>query len=58
MTSFDASSLEDQSDIYIQALHNLSDNAYIYLEYLMQSDVDGAKGSDLDTLAIGATYTF
>lgn len=58
MTSFDASGSEDQSDIYIQALHNLSDNAYMYLEYLMQSDVGGTNGSDLDTLAIGATYSF
>lgn len=49
---------EDESDIYLQALHNLSDNAYIYLEYLMQTDLGGVDGSDLDTLAIGATYTF
>lgn len=58
MTSFDPSGSEDQSDLYIQALHNLSDNAYIYLEYLMQTDVGGTANSDLDTLAIGATYTF
>lgn len=58
MTSFDASALEDQSDIYVQALHNLSDNAYLYLEYLMQTDLGGAPNSDLDTLAIGATYLF
>jgi len=58
MTSFDPSGSEDQSDIYIQALHNLSDNAYLYLEYLMQADVGGTADSDLDTLAIGATYTF
>lgn len=58
MTSFDQSGTEDQSDIYLQALHNLSDNAYIYLEYLMRSDVAGIDGDDLDTLAIGATYTF
>lgn len=58
MTSFDASGLDDQSDIYIQALHNLSNNAYLYLEYLMQEDLDGASNSDLDTLAIGAVYLF
>ena len=49
---------EDQSDIYIQALHNLSDNTYMYLEYLMQTDVDGTADNDKDTLAVGATYTF
>jgi len=58
MTSFDPSGSEDQSDIYIQALHNLSDHSYLYLEYLMQTDVDGAKDSDLDSLAIGAAYAF
>tara|TARA_R110001592_G_scaffold363077_1_gene680059 strand:+ start:30194 stop:31147 length:954 start_codon:yes stop_codon:yes gene_type:complete len=58
MTSFDDNAKEDASDIYIQALHNLSDNAYLYLEYLMQSDLGGNGGSDLDTLAIGATYLF
>ncbi len=58
MSSFDASGSEDQSDIYLQALHNLSDNAYIYLEYLMQTDVEGTEDSDLDTLAVGATYKF
>lgn len=58
MTSFDDNTKEDASDIYLQALHNLSDNAYIYLEYLMQSDFEGTKNSDKDTLAIGATYTF
>lgn len=56
MQSFDGA--EDESSIYIQALHNLSDNAYLYLEYLMQSDLGGTANSDLDTLAIGATYSF
>ena len=56
MQSFDG--MEDESSIYVQALHNLSDNAYLYLEYLTQTDVEGAKNSDLDTLAIGATYKF
>jgi predicted porin len=58
MISFDASALEDQTDIYVQALHNLSDNAYLYLEYLMQTDIAGTANSDLDTLAIGAAYLF
>lgn len=56
--SFDAANSEDEASIYVQALHNLSDNAYLYLEYLMQTDVDGQANDDLDTLAIGATYKF
>lgn len=58
MTSLDDSSKEDQSDIYVQALHNLSDNTFLYLEYLMESDKSGTKGNDVDTLALGATYKF
>jgi predicted porin len=58
MISPDFSGAEDQSDIYVQALHNLSSNAYIYLEYLMQTDIGGTADADLDTLAIGATYKF
>jgi predicted porin len=58
MISPDFAGSEDQSDIYVQALHNLSDNAYIYLEYLMQTDVAGVADADLDTLAVGATYKF
>jgi predicted porin len=58
MTSFDASSLEDQSSIYVQALHNLSDNTYVYLEYTTSTDVDGADGNDQDQLGLGATYAF
>jgi len=58
MTSFDDNAKDDASDIYIQALHNLSDNANLYLEYLMQTDIAGTPNSDLDTLAIGAAYLF
>jgi predicted porin len=58
MTSFDPSGKEDQSDIWLQAIHNLSDNTYVYLEYLMQSDLKGTADANKDTLAIGATYAF
>jgi len=58
MTSFDPSGSEDQSDIYVQALHNMSDNMYVYLEYKTSTDVDGVDGDDLDFLALGATYAF
>lgn len=56
--SFDAAGAEDQSDIYFQALHNMSDNMYVYLEYLMSTDNGGTKDNDVDTLALGATYAF
>jgi len=58
MNSFDDSALEDQSRIYVQALHNMSDNMYVYLEYLNTTDLKGADGIDKDELAIGATYAF
>ncbi len=58
MKSFDASGAEDESGIYVQALHNLSDHMYIYLEYLTRSDVGGVENDESDTLALGATYAF
>jgi predicted porin len=63
MTSFDNSALEDQSDIYVQALHSMSDNMYVYLEYktttdYLVEDATSNDGIDLDQLAIGATYAF
>jgi hypothetical protein len=42
----------------MQALHNLSDNLYVYLEYEMEADMGGTAGADLDTLAIGTVYSF
>lgn len=56
--SFDANNTEDQAGIYVQALHNVSDNMYVYLEYLAQTDVKGTKDNDVDTVALGATYAF
>jgi predicted porin len=61
MTSFDDSSLEDQSSIYVQALHNVSSNMYVYLEYKTTTDLldtDTGSQSDLDELALGAAYAF
>jgi len=54
----DASNDEDESGIYVQALHNVSDNMYVYLEYLTKTDVGGTKDLDVETLALGATYAF
>jgi predicted porin len=49
---------EDESKLYLQALHSLSDNMYAFLEYAMTTDVKGAKGTDSNDLAIGAVYAF
>jgi len=51
----------DTSGIYFQALHNLSDHMYVYLEYLTTTEEDddaATEDVDTDTLAIGATYAF
>jgi len=56
--SFDATGAEDASSIYVQALHNVSDNMYVYLEYLTVTDAGGTKDLDEETLALGATYAF
>jgi predicted porin len=58
MTAYDDSSLEDQSSIYVQALHNVSDNMYVYLEYNTTSNSGGDDGIDSDALALGAAYAF
>jgi predicted porin len=49
---------EDESTLYLQAMHSLSDNMYAYLEYAMTTDVGGTKATDSDDLAIGAVYAF
>jgi len=52
---------DDEADgIYAQALHNVSDNMYVYVEYLAVTDSDNTAAADVDddSLAIGATYTF
>lgn len=56
--SYDEDGLEDTSSIYVQALHNVSDNMYVYLEYLTVTDSEGTEDLDVETLALGATYSF
>ena len=58
MTSFDPSGAEDQTSIYLQAKHNVSDNMYVYLEFDTTTDEGGFDGADTDTLALGAAYAF
>jgi predicted porin len=48
----------DESTIALQALHNVSDNMYVYAEYTTTSDANNTDGLDVDTLALGATYSF
>lgn len=64
MSSFDAD-LEDETTIALQAIHNVSDNMYLFVEYStvadqIQTDDDGAflGQADADTLALGAIYSF
>ncbi|MBD3657748.1 MULTISPECIES: porin [Marinobacter] len=54
---------EDNSDaetstITAQALHNLSDNMYVYVEGYLNNADDGANDFDTTDLAVGATYYF
>ena len=48
----------DETTIALQALHNVSDHMYVYLEYATTTDADNTPGKDVDQLAIGATYGF
>lgn len=59
MSTFDNATDTESTGIEFQALHNVSDNMYVYLEYLtMTTEDDVAADVDSDTLAIGATYAF
>ena len=56
--SHNPSSLSNTSKIYVQALHNLSSNAYVYLEYYTYTNVYGIKNNDKKVMVAGATYMF
>lgn len=60
MSEVDNATKDETDGIYLQALHNVSDHMYVYLEYLTTTDSDNTAASDVDsdTLAIGATYAF
>ncbi len=49
---------EETSTITAQALHNLSDNMYVYVEGYLNNADTGASDFDTTDLAIGATYYF
>ncbi len=46
---------DEESYLTVQALHNMSDNMYVYVEYMM---TDPDEGDETDLVAIGATYAF
>lgn len=57
-SKYDAKGAEDAHTISLQALHNLSDNFYVYVEGQYVDNVDGDDGAEANTLALGATYVF
>lgn len=42
----------------LQALHNISDNMYVYAEGYLQNEDEGATDTDTTQLALGAVYYF
>ena len=57
-TDADGATDDDQSTIYLQALHNVSDNMYVYIEAAQSDGYDNVKDQDDTATAIGATYYF
>lgn len=59
MTTVDDAADTETSGFEIQALHNLSDHMYVYLEYVATTtEANGSSDVDVDALALGATYAF
>lgn len=54
----DATGAEDETTIYAQALHSLSDNMYVYLEVAMTDDYGNVADQENTATAVGATYSF
>ncbi|PSF05535.1 porin [Marinobacter fuscus] len=55
----DADNTDDEvSTLTLQALHNLSDHMYVYVEGGLENKDDGSNDVDTTTLAVGATYYF
>ena|GEM_PF-4069264 len=49
----------DASTITVQALRNLSDNLYVYVEgYLQNTDADDDDSADNSQFAVGGAYLF
>jgi hypothetical protein len=56
VTSPEATAAKDEKTLYLQAMHNLSDHMYAFIEYTTVAD--NSAGADVDTLAIGTVYGF
>lgn len=48
----------EASTVTLQALHNVSDNLYVYTEGYLRNDDDGTTDTDTTELALGAVYYF
>jgi len=57
-SKYDADGAEDSHTISLQALHNLSDNFYVYVEGQYIDNAEGVDGGEVKTLLAGATYVF
>ncbi|MBK8971909.1 MAG: porin [Hahellaceae bacterium] len=53
-----ASVAEEKDLVFLQALHNLSDNMYAYVEFGVGSVDEGTDSADTEKLVIGAAYNF
>ncbi|UZE95768.1 porin [Alkalimarinus alittae] len=51
-------SKDEDSTVSLQALHNLSDNMYVYTEAYFSNKDDGTNDQDIAQLVLGATYVF
>jgi predicted porin len=49
---------DDQDAIFLQALYNVSDNMYVYVEGTQYTNLGNAKDVDGTDVAVGATYAF
>ena len=62
MLSSDPTNNPDKNTVTVQALHNLSDNMYVYVEGYLGGGDDGVYGftteSERSVAAVGATYYF
>jgi predicted porin len=49
---------EDVEQLFVQALYNVSDNMYVYVEASQTSNDGNTKDNDATSTAVGATYAF
>jgi predicted porin len=49
---------EDAEQLFVQALYNVSDNMYVYVEASQTSNAGNVEDTDETATAVGATYAF